>query len=403
MDKLIERFLKYVSIETTSDETSETTPSTERQLNLAKVLLEELKEMGLDAHIDENGYVYGKLEGKDKNKKKIGFISHMDTAPDMTAKDVKPNIIENYDGKDIVLNDEFTTKVSEFPFLKKLKGETIITTDGTTLLGADDKAGIAIIMTAIDELINDEEGSYGDIRVGFTPDEEIGRGADKFNVKEFDADFAYTIDGGKEGELEYENFNAARADIVIQGKNVHPGSSKDTMVNSMAIAFELDSMLPVNERPQFTEGYEGFFHMISIDGSVEETKVSYIIRDHSKEKFEFKKNLIEEIGNFLNLKYGERVTVEVRDEYYNMKEKIAPHMEIVELAKESIIKAGVTPLIEATRGGTDGSKLSYMGLPCPNIFTGGYNYHGRYELVSVDAMRKAVETVKNIANTGIEK
>ncbi|MGI5948758.1 peptidase T [Peptoniphilus sp.] len=403
MDKLIERFLKYVSIETTSDETSETTPSTDRQLNLAKVLLEELKEMGLDAHIDENGYVYGKLEGKDKNKKKIGFISHMDTAPDMTAKDVKPNIIENYDGKDIVLNDEFTTKVSEFPFLKKLKGETIITTDGTTLLGADDKAGIAIIMTAIDELINDEEGSYGDIRVGFTPDEEIGRGADKFNVKEFDADFAYTIDGGKEGELEYENFNAARADIVIQGKNVHPGSSKDTMVNSMAIAFELDRMLPVNERPQFTEGYEGFFHMISIDGSVEETKVSYIIRDHSKEKFEFKKNLIEDIGNFLNLKYGERVTVEVRDEYYNMKEKIAPHMEIVELAKESIIKAGVTPLIEATRGGTDGSKLSYMGLPCPNIFTGGYNYHGRYELVSVDAMRKAVETVKNIANIGIEK
>lgn len=403
MDKLIERFLKYVSIETTSDETSKTTPSTERQLNLAKVLLEELKEMGLDAHIDENGYVYAKLEGKDKNKKKIGFISHMDTAPDMTAKDVKPNIIENYDGKDIVLNDEFTTKVSEFPFLKKLKGETIITTDGTTLLGADDKAGIAIIMTAIDELINDKDSSYGDIRVGFTPDEEIGRGADKFNVKEFDADFAYTIDGGKEGELEYENFNAARADIVIQGKNVHPGSSKDTMVNSMAIAFELDSMLPVNERPQFTEGYEGFFHMISIDGSVEETKLSYIIRDHSKEKFEFKKNLIKEIGNFLNLKYGNRVSVEVRDEYYNMKEKIAPHMEIVELAKESIIKAGVTPLIEATRGGTDGSKLSYMGLPCPNIFTGGYNYHGRYELVSVDAMKKAVETVKNIANTGIEK
>ncbi len=400
MDKLIERLLKYVKIETTSDENSDTTPSTEVQLDLAKILLEELKEMGLDARIDENGYVYGKLKGKDPSKKKIGFISHMDTAPDMTAKGVSPNIIENYDGKDIVLNDKFTTRVLEFPFLKDLEGETIITTDGTTLLGADDKAGIAIIMTAIDELIHDENATYGDIRVGFTPDEEIGRGADKFNVEEFDADFAYTVDGGKIGELEYENFNAARADIYIQGKNVHPGSSKDTMVNSMGIAFELDGMLPVNERPQFTEGYEGFFHMISIDGSVEETKMSYIIRDHDKEKFESKKELIQKIGEFLNLKYGDRVKVEVRDEYYNMKEKITPHMEIVELAKESMEKAGVKPLIEATRGGTDGSKLSYMGLPCPNLFTGGYNYHGRYELVSVDQMKKAVETVKNIANIG---
>lgn len=400
MDKLIERLLKYVKIETTSDENSDTTPSTEVQLDLAKILLEELKEMGLDARIDENGYVYGKLKGKDPSKKKIGFISHMDTAPDMTAKGVSPNIIENYDGKDIVLNDKFTTRVLEFPFLKDLEGETIITTDGTTLLGADDKAGIAIIMTAIDELIHDENATYGDIRVGFTPDEEIGRGADKFNVEEFDADFAYTVDGGKIGELEYENFNAARADIYIQGKNVHPGLSKDTMVNSMGIAFELDGMLPVNERPQFTEGYEGFFHMISIDGSVEETKMSYIIRDHDKEKFESKKELIQKIGEFLNLKYGDRVKVEVRDEYYNMKEKITPHMEIVELAKESMEKAGVKPLIEATRGGTDGSKLSYMGLPCPNLFTGGYNYHGRYELVSVDQMKKAVETVKNIANIG---
>ncbi|MET3617603.1 tripeptide aminopeptidase [Peptoniphilus olsenii] len=402
MDKLVERFLKYVKIETTSDENSSETPSTKIQLNLAKELLNELKELGVDAWSDENGYVYGKLKGNISNRKTIGFISHMDTAPDMSAKNVNPHIIEDYDGKDIALNDEFITRVNEFPFLENLKGQTIITTDGTTLLGADDKAGIAIIMTAIEELLNDNNASYGDLRIGFTPDEEIGRGADKFNVSDFDADFAYTIDGGKLGELEYENFNAARADIFIQGKNVHPGSSKDTMVNSMAIALELDSMLPINERPQFTEGYEGFFHMISIDGSVEETKVSYIIRDHSKEKFEFKKDLLKKIGEFLNHKYGDRVEVEIRDEYFNMKEKITPHMEIVELAKEAMEKAGVTPLVEATRGGTDGSKLSYMGLPCPNVFTGGYNYHGRYELVSVDAMKKAVETVKNIATIGVE-
>lgn len=402
MDNIVSRFLKYVSFETTSNEESNVTPSTNIQLNLARYLKDELETLGLKAEIDDNGYVYGFLNGKNKNKKHIGFIAHMDTSPDMSGKNVKPQIIENYDGNDIKLNEEFSTKVEDFPFLKSLKGHTIITTDGTTLLGADDKSGIAIIVSAIEEIIKNGK-DYGDISICFTPDEEIGRGADKFDVEKFGAEFAYTIDGGTIGELEYENFNAASAKIIIQGKNVHPGSSKNTMVNSQLIAMELESMLPVNERPEYTENYEGFFLLTSINGSVEETKMSYIIRDHFKESFSKKKRLLINIVEFLNKKYDKRVEIEIEDQYYNMKEKIKPHMEIIELAKKAMKEAGVKPKIGPIRGGTDGSKLSFMGLPTPNIFTGGYNFHGRYELLSVDEMKKSMETVINICEMGLEK
>lgn len=401
MENIINRFLKYISFETTSDENSNTIPSTSSQLKLAEFLRDELKGLGLESEVDEYGYVYGFLKGNDSSKRTIGLIAHMDTAPDMTGKNVNPQIIENYNGEDIKLNDNFTTRVSDFPFLSDLKGHTIITTDGNTLLGADDKSGIAIIMTAISEIISGS-GSYGDIRVCFTPDEEIGRGADKFDVKKFGADFAYTIDGGTIGELEYENFNACGVKISIQGKNVHPGSSKNTMVNSQLIAMELNSMLPVFERPEYTEAYEGFFLLTSIEGTVENTKMSYIVRDHSRDKFRSKKSLLINIVEFLNKKYDHRIELEIEDQYYNMKEKIEPHMEIVELAKNAMIKAGVTPKIGPIRGGTDGAKLSFMGLPTPNIFTGGYNFHGRYELLSVDEMKKAVETVINICEIGIK-
>lgn len=396
MKNLQNRLLNYVSFETTSDENSNTIPSTKIQLNLANYLVDELKGLGIDAYVDEYGYVYGSIPGNSKSSKTVGFISHMDTSPDMSGKDVKPRIIENYDGEDIVLNDNFTSTVEDFPFLKDLKGETIITTDGNTLLGADDKAGIAIIITAIEELMNDKDAKYGDIKIAFTPDEEIGRGADKFDVKNFGADFAFTVDGGPIGELEYETFNAASCKIEIEGKNVHPGSAKNTMVNSQLIAMELNSLLPVNERPEYTEGYEGFSLLTSINGTVESTSMSYIIRDHSREVFENRKNLFKEIVNFLNKKYDDRIKIEIKDQYYNMREKIENHMEIIDLAKKAFEKAGVTPEIGPVRGGTDGSKLSFMGLPTPNIFTGGYNFHGRYELVSLDQMEKSKEVVKNI-------
>lgn len=396
MTKMLNRFLKYVSFETTSDEASETCPSTKRQLKLGNYLVEELSSLGIDAEIDENGYVYGKIPGRVKAKKTVGFIAHMDTAPDMTGKDVSPRIIESYDGEDIKLNEEFTTSLKDFPFLKDLKGQTLITTDGTTLLGADDKAGIAIIISAVEELINDKDAKYGDIRIAFTPDEEIGRGADKFNVKDFGADFAFTVDGGPLGELEYETFNAASCKVKIQGKNVHPGSAKDAMVNSQLIAMEFNSMLPVNERPEYTEGYEGFSLLLNIEGSVESTSMSYIIRDHSREKFEARKKLFQDIADFLNRKYDDRIKIEIKDQYYNMREKLEDHMEIIDLAKTAFERSGVDPKIGPVRGGTDGSKLSFMGLPTPNLFTGGYNYHGRYELVSLDQMEKSKNIVKNI-------
>lgn len=394
---MLNRFLNYISFETTSDENSKTCPSTKNQLDLANYLVEELNSLGIESELDENGYVYANIPGNIKTEKTVGFIAHMDTSPDMSGKNVKANIIKNYNGCDIKLNDEFTTTVKDFPFLKSLKGETIITTDGTTLLGADDKAGIAIIVSAVDELINDKDARYGDIKIAFTPDEEIGRGADLFDVEKFGADFAFTIDGGPIGELEYETFNAASCKIEIQGKNVHPGSAKYTMVNSQIIAMELNNMLPINERPENTENYEGFFLLTNISGSVEHTEMNYIIRDHSREKFLEKKKLFEEIVKFLNIKYEDRITIEIKDQYYNMREKIENNMEIIDLAKKAFKLSSVDPKIGPVRGGTDGSKLSFMGLPTPNIFTGGYNYHGRYELVSLDQMEKSKEIVKNIA------
>lgn len=394
---MLNRFLNYISFETTSNENSKTCPSTKNQLDLANYLVEELNSLGIESELDENGYVYANIPGNIKTEKTVGFIAHMDTSPDMSGKNVKANIIKNYNGCDIKLNDEFTTTVKDFPFLKSLKGETIITTDGTTLLGADDKAGIAIIVSAVDELINDKDAKYGDIKIAFTPDEEIGRGADLFDVEKFGADFAFTIDGGPIGELEYETFNAASCKIEIQGKNVHPGSAKNTMVNSQIIAMELNNMLPINERPEHTENYEGFFLLTNISGSVEHTEMNYIIRDHSREKFLEKKKLFEEIVKFLNIKYEDRITIEIKDQYYNMREKIENNMEIIDLAKKAFKLSSVDPKIGPVRGGTDGSKLSFMGLPTPNIFTGGYNYHGRYELVSLDQMEKSKEIVKNIA------
>lgn len=393
---MLNRFLNYISFETTSNENSKTCPSTKNQLDLANYLVEELNSLGIESELDKSGYVYANIPGNIKTEKTVGFIAHMDTSPDMSGKNVKANIIKNYNGCDIKLNDEFTTTVKDFPFLKSLKGETIITTDGTTLLGADDKAGIAIIVSAVDELINDKDAKYGDIKIAFTPDEEIGRGADLFDVEKFGADFAFTIDGGPIGELEYETFNAASCKIEIQGKNVHPGSAKNTMVNSQIIAMELNNMLPINERPEHTENYEGFFLLTNISGSVEHTEMNYIIRDHSREKFLEKKKLFEEIVKFLNIKYEDRITIEIKDQYYNMREKIENNMEIIDLAKKAFKLSSVDPKIGPVRGGTDGSKLSFMGLPTPNIFTGGYNYHGRYELVSLDQMEKSKEIVKNI-------
>lgn len=396
MDKLLERFLKYITFDTKSDEKSDTVPSTKGQLELGNYLVEELKGIGIqDARIDENGYVYASLKGSDDNAKKIGLIAHMDTSPDMDGRCVNPQVID-YTGGDITLNENYTIKVDEFPVLKELIGEKLITTDGTTLLGADDKAGIAIIMEVLKYFIENPEIKRGDIKIGFTPDEEIGRGADLFDVEAFDADFAYTLDGGPVGELEYENFNAASVSISINGKNVHPGSAKNIMVNSILLAMELNDMLPKNERPEHTEGYEGFYLLDEINGSVEKTDLFYIIRDHSKDKFNQKKEYMQRVVDFLNEKYGKIIELKIEDSYYNMKEKVEPHMEIIELAKRSMEEAGVTPLIKPIRGGTDGARLSYMGLPTPNLFTGGHNYHGRYEMLSYDAMKKSVEVVKRI-------
>ena len=397
MNNIVERFLKYVSFETTSDELSETFPSTKSQLVLGEYLVEELKSIGLsDVYQDEFGYVYATLKSNsDKDIPTIGFVSHMDTAPATTAKDVKPQIVE-YKGGDIKLNENYSITEKEFPFIKDLVGETLITTDGTTLLGADDKAGITIIVSAMEYLIKNDHIKHGTVKVAFTPDEEIGKGAHNFNVKDFNADFAYTIDGGPIGELEFENFNAASASIEIEGKIVHPGSAKDIMVNSMLIAMELNSMLPVNERPEYTENYEGFFMIESINGDVAKTNMSYIIRDHSREKFENKKELLENIVGFLNKKYGNIIKLNIEDSYYNMREKVEPHMEIVELAEKAMIDLEIEPIIKPIRGGTDGATLSYMGLPCPNIFTGGYNFHGIYEFIPVSSMEKGRDLVVKI-------
>ncbi len=397
MDRIVERFLRYIAIDTRSDESSQTCPSTKGQLELGALLVEELKELGLeDARQDENGYVYATLKGNiDKEVPTIGFIAHLDTSPDMDGKCTNPQIF-TYEGGDIKLNDEYSITVKEFPFLKDLVGKELITTDGTTLLGADDKAGIAAIMDAVEYLVNHPEIKHGDVKIAFTPDEEIGRGADRFDIEGFGADFAYTIDGGPVGELEYENFNAASAKIEIQGKNVHPGTAKNIMINALRVAMELEGMLPVNEKPEYTEGYEGFYLLTDLSGTVDHAVMKYIIRDHSREKFEHKKEYMKNVVDFLNNKYGNIIKLEIKDSYYNMKEKIEPHMEIIELAKKSMEELNIKPIIKPIRGGTDGARLSYMGLPCPNLFSGGYNYHGRYELIPTESMKLASQLIVKI-------
>ncbi len=405
--KVHERFLNYVKYDTQSVPDVETIPSTEKQKDLARCLVEEMKTMGIkDACMDENGYVYGTIpKNTDKDIPVIGFIAHMDTAPDMPGNDIKATIIYNYDGKDIILNKEknIVMKTEMFEHLSDYAGNDLIVTDGTTLLGADNKAGIAEIMSMAEFLINNPDIEHGDIKVGFTPDEEVGNGADLFNVKEFGADFAYTVDGGKLGELEYENFNAASAKIEISGVNIHPGSAKDKMVNSILIATELQNMLPVRETPENTDGYEGFYHLTDIHGEVEKTKLDYIIRDHNLEKFNSKKERIERIATYLNEKYGVgTVKVEMTDSYYNMKEKILPHMHIIETAKKAMENLNIKPIIVPIRGGTDGARLSYMGLPCPNLCTGGHNFHGRYEYIPVQSMEKVVELLIEIVKLNVK-
>ena len=408
MQDIINRFISYVTIDTESDPNSNTTPSTEKQWDLAHKLVEDLKAIGLtDVSIDENAYIMATLPSNvDHDVPTIGFISHFDTSPDFTGANVNPQIVENYDGKAIVLNAEENIVLSPdyFEDLLLYKGQTLITTDGTTLLGADDKAGITEIITAAEYLINHPEIKHGPIRIGFTPDEEIGRGAHKFDVEKFGADWAYTMDGSQIGELEYENFNAAGAKVKVKGKIVHPGYAKGKMVNSMYYASEFINALPRLETPEHTEGYQGFFHLYSIEGKVEETTLQYIIRDHDRTKFEARKSLVQNIVDDLNKKYKKDIfEVEIKDQYYNMKEKVEPVMHIVDIAEEAMHSLGIKPLIKAIRGGTDGSQLSYMGLPCPNIFAGGHNFHGRYEYVPVESMQKAVEVICKIAELTASK
>ncbi|HMN15253.1 MAG TPA: peptidase T [Bellilinea sp.] len=397
---VLERFLRYVKVYTTSDPDSESVPSAKRELDLARMLEAELKELGLeDVKLDDKGYVYGTLPGNIRGDSKVlGLIAHMDTSPDVTGENVKPQVLA-YEGGDIVLNQElgYVLTVADNPELKQVKGQRLVTTDGTTLLGADNKAGVAEIMAALEVLAKNPRIKHGTIKVGFTPDEEIGRGADHFDVPGFGADFAYTVDGGPQGELEYENFNAASAKVFIQGRNVHPGTAKNKMINALRLTAEYDALLPKKEKPELTEKYEGFIHLIGINGIVEEAAMGYIIRDHDKRKFEQKKQEMLNAAEKLNKKYGDgRVRVEIKDSYFNMKEMIEPNMWIIDLAKKAMRKAGIKPRVVPIRGGTDGARLSYMGLPCPNLFTGGYNYHGRYEYASVDQMEKSVEVLLNI-------
>ncbi|MED5592423.1 MULTISPECIES: peptidase T [Bacillus] len=401
-EEIIERFTTYVKVDTQSDESVDTCPSTPGQLTLGNMLVDELKSIGMqDAAIDENGYVMATLPSNtEKDVPTIGFLAHVDTATDFTGKNVNPQIIKSYDGKDIVLNEQLQVTLSpdQFPELSGYKGHTLITTDGTTLLGADNKAGIAEIMTAMDYLIKHPEIKHGTIRVAFTPDEEIGRGPHKFDVKRFNASFAYTVDGGPLGELEYESFNAAAAKITIKGNNVHPGTAKGKMINSAKIAMKLNSLLPADEAPEYTEGYEGFYHLLSIQGDVEETKLHYIIRDFDKENFQNRKETMKRAVEELQNEYGQdRILLDMNDQYYNMREKIEPVIEIVNIAKQAMENLGIEPKISPIRGGTDGSQLSYMGLPTPNIFTGGENFHGKFEYISVDNMVKAVNVIVEIA------
>lgn len=401
MENLIKRFVKYAKVHTTSREDSETVPSTEIQKDLGKVLVEDLKEIGLsDAYMDDKGYVYATLKANtDKNLKKIGFIAHMDTSPAASGENVNPQIHRNYDGGDIVVNKEKNIVLSpnEFSILSEKLGKTIITSDGTTLLGADDKAGITEIIEALKYIIENPQIEHSDIKVCFTPDEEVGRGADFFDVEGFNTDFAYTVDGGEIGELEYENFNASSVDIKIIGKSVHPGSAYNVMINAAAVATEFHSMVPQNEVPEKTKGYEGFYMLTYIGGEVDEAKLSYILRDFDLDGLNQRKAKIEEIAKTLQQKYGEdRIIVEIKDSYYNMKEKIEPVMYIIDLAKKAMKDADIEPKIVPIRGGTDGARISYMGIPTPNLFTGGYNFHGYYEYAVAEEMEKAKEVIINI-------
>ncbi len=397
---IIDRFLRYVKIDTQSDPTSDRTPSTEKQWNLAYKLAEELKEIGMtEVSIDDHAYIMATLPSNlDKEVPTIGFIAHFDTTPDYSGTNVKPQIIEDYDGGDIILNIEKKIVLSPFNFddLRQYEGQTLITTDGTTLLGADDKAGIAEIMTAMEYLIEHPEIKHGTIKVGFTPDEEIGRGAHKFDVEKFGADWAYTMDGSQIGELEYENFNAASAKFTIKGVSVHPGYAKNKMVNAVTIASELINILPPEESPQYTEGLEGFFHVHHFKGEIEHAEVEVIVRDHDKDQFERRKELLRHMFKSFNEIYGNCITLDLQDQYYNMREKIEPVMHIVDIAKEAMQAVGIEPIIKPIRGGTDGSQLSFMGLPCPNIFAGGHNFHGKFEYIPVESMQKAVETIVKI-------
>ena len=401
MQKITERFIKYISIDTQSDEENEDFPSTEKQWDLAKVLVEDLNAIGMqDVTLDENCYVMATLPSNvDHDVPVIGFISHIDTSPDYSGTNVNPQIHKNYDGSDIILNSEDNIVLSPDYFEDMLlyKGQTLITTDGTTLLGADDKAGITEIMTAMEYLIEHPEIKHGKIRIAFTPDEEVGKGAHMFDVEKFGAEWAYTMDGSQVGELEYENFNAAGAKVVVNGKIVHPGYAKGKMINSMLIANEFIAALPKNEIPQETEGYEGFFHLTAMKGEVEKTELQYIIRDHDMKLFEKRKSDFQNAANTINKKLGDdTIQVEIKDQYYNMREKVEPVMHIVDIAEEAMKDLGIKPLIKAIRGGTDGSQLSYKGLPCPNIFAGGHNFHGRYEYVPVESMQKATDVIVKI-------
>ena len=402
MNKLIDRFLKYVTFETTSNEESGVTPSTPGQMVLAKYLKEELESLGLqEVFLDDNGYLYATLPANtDKQVPVVGFIAHMDTAPDMSGKDVTPRIVQNYDGGNIVLNsaENIVLSPEQFPELKNHIGEDLIVTDGNTLLGADDKAGIAEIISGVEYLMQHPEIKHGKVRIAFNPDEEIGLGAHKFDVERFGCDFAYTFDGGEVGELEFENFNAAAAKLTFTGRNVHPGTAKNKMINSIRVANHFVAMLPSHETPEHTEGYEGFYHIISFNGTVEQTVVNYIIRDHSRERFESRKREFQHLTNKINSEYGEgTLKLELRDQYYNMREKIEPVMYVIDIAKEAMLAAGVEPVVKAIRGGTDGAQLSFKGLPCPNIFAGGMNMHGRFEYVPIPSMEKAMKVVVKIA------
>jgi len=400
MEKLLDKFLRYVSVDTQSCEDSESQPSTSKQLVLLEMLRDELAAMGIAATLDEYGYVMARIPGNASGKDipAVGFIAHVDTSPDASGKDVKPQIIADYDGKDILLEGSGAyLSPSDFPEMMDYVGQTLVTTDGTTLLGADDKAGVAEIMWAAQYIMEHPELEHGDICIGFTPDEEIGRGVVKFDVERFGARYAYTMDGGAVGELEYENFNAAAASIVVHGRNIHPGYAKGKMLNSLRIAMELDSLLPSSQKPEYTCGYEGFFHLMGIEGTVEETRMNYIIRDHDFALYEDKKAVMQRCCDFINARYGEGVvTLKLKHQYFNMRKEVEPHIQIVDIAKKAMLDAGIEPKVQPIRGGTDGANLSYMGLPCPNIFAGGLNFHGRLEFVPVESMQKAAQVILNI-------